>query len=158
MSDKPMELNDPLCLEQWAVAEHSPLWLVIDTGAKTKDGHALVYSAMSHLAPAPDAPCRDELVKRGVDRVKLAAAAPALVRALLAAEWYPENWSVGPTDSPTREFQGPWCPVCEAEVGNPFPGDRKHQPDCTTELALKAAGLPDQASRDAAREMMRGKT
>jgi hypothetical protein len=82
-----------------------------------------------------------------------------LVEALLRVEW--EWWHDGrhgvlqdAEHSPYRmqEFQGPWCPCCEAEVGNSKPQDQKHARDCALDAALTAAGLPDQTSRDAARK------
>lgn len=87
---------------------------------------------------------RDSLEEDGSTcNVELAAAAPALVRALLAVEWAEYEYSVddgdGYMDSITREQ----CPAC---------GDRQvHEATCSLDAALKAAGLPDQASRDAAR-------
>lgn len=74
----------------------------------------------------------------------------SLLGALLAVEW--EEWD-DRHFMPLRvgEFQGPWCPMCQAEVNNVFPGDQKHADKCSTDQALKAIGLPDQASRDAAR-------
>lgn len=66
----------------------------------------------------------------GNERAALAAAAPALVRALLIGEW------------------GGWvpCPVCNR--------NGPHRDDCELDHALKTAGFPDQASRDAARKLM----
>jgi hypothetical protein len=67
----------------------------------------------------------------------LAAAAPALVRALLRVEWT--------FDDEDMSF---FCPDCEQSRGEP------HRPDCTLDAALTAAGFPDQGSREAARERM----
>lgn len=69
----------------------------------------------------------------------LCAAAPDMCRALLAVEWidYDEH-----------------CPFCRAERGvSAVPGRRPvvHE-SCWVDVALTKAGLPDQASRDAARK------
>jgi hypothetical protein len=53
-------------------------------------------------------------------------------RALLAVEW------------------GPRCPWCD-ERGVAYRRPRRHTDGCPIDAALTAAGLPDQASRDAAR-------
>ena len=87
-----------------------------------------------------------------------AALVDQLRDALLEVEW--EWWHDGrhgelhtADTSPykVQEFQGPWCPCCEAEVGNKFPADQKHSSRCRLDKALTACGLPDQKSRDKAR-------
>lgn len=76
----------------------------------------------------------------------LLAAAPALMRALLLAEW--------PYVEADEGCVGAQCQGCEAICG---PHIFVHLPDCPVDVVLTAAGFPDQASRDAARERMRGK-
>ena len=78
-----------------------------------------------------------ELHRRQADedlpaRAELAAAAPALARALLLAEWGDPNI--------------PRCPCCDA------PEESGHEADCPVDAALKQAGFPDQLSREAAVE------
>jgi hypothetical protein len=71
------------------------------------------------------------------DDARLIAAAPALVRALLAVELTVVRLGdIGPV-SACR-----WSAHAEAI----------HKPGCSVDAALTAAGLPDQASRDEARE------
>jgi hypothetical protein len=71
---------------------------------------------------------------------RLLVAAPALVRALLAVEWVPMTMLAYPSIMA--------CAKCTEmrRLG--------HKPTCSTDAALSAAGFPDQASRDAARERM----
>ena len=69
-------------------------------------------------------------------RARLAAAAPALVRALLEAE--------------VSGVRFPQCPVCFFHRGE-GPKGVAHAPVCSLDAALAAAGLPDQASRNEAR-------
>jgi hypothetical protein len=92
----------------------------------------------------PDVPLRQGLyafgytVRENVLRAELAAAAPAMVRALLKTEW---RHLVG----------GKFCDACS---WRPSPGDSvfdRHSSGCAVDEALTAAGFPDQASRDAAR-------
>jgi hypothetical protein len=83
----------------------------------------------------------------GVDeRAKLAAAAPELARALLAAEWVKREYKTtnyhGGRDSVWEE-----CPLaCGArrnqnDEGQPMPQyDRPHAPTCPIELSLRKAG------------------
>lgn len=71
------------------------------------------------------------------ETASLIAAAPAMVRALLAVEW-----SVG---DPGRY---PMCQECAASQA--MPGDL-HMDDCAIDSALSAAGFPTQDSRIAAR-------
>jgi len=68
--------------------------------------------------------------ERAQQRARMAAAAPALARALLLAEWGDKNI--------------PRCPSCDA------PDDSGHEVDCPVDVALKQAGFPDKASREAA--------
>jgi len=78
-----------------------------------------------------------ELGNEAMDFARLAAAAPALVRALLAVEW--------------DDYEGcPCCPSCnEARDGNGHDSGA-----CPVDAALTRAGFPDAASRDAARARM----
>ena len=76
--------------------------------------------------------------KFGVERTRVAAAAPMLVRALLAAEWQ-MVWIGGMHQA---------CPECLGV--QPSTGGNGHS-SCDVDAALTAAGLPDQASRDEAR-------
>jgi hypothetical protein len=71
-------------------------------------------------------------------RAQLAAAAPAMVRALLAAEY---------------TVPGLYRPLCGACAFGRLMSDAdpRHTPTCPVDQALTAAGFPDQASRDAAR-------
>jgi hypothetical protein len=74
------------------------------------------------------------------DRTRLISAAPDMCRALLAVEWK------GLTNYGTAAS----CPECDEEqrfgchLGDTIP--------CALDAALTKAGLPDQASRDAARK------
>lgn len=76
-----------------------------------------------------------------MDRARLAAAAPELVRALLAVEW--RGWST---------VDMACCPSCEALKHVAVA--RKHAPACTLDTALTKAGLATQAERDAARAQL----
>lgn len=88
-------------------------------------------------------------------RAKLAAAAPALVRALLAVEWrgqpFRSEFSGGPDADGNNAYHGvarvDRCPQC---TGNRW----KHGPDCPLDAALTAAGFDTAEKRDAARKMM----
>ena len=82
----------------------------------------------------PGGPCRHEIAKGAVGLIDV------LVRALLVAEW-----------PMVAEQYGPECQGC----GNGVPWTQKvHRPGCPIDAALSAAGLPDQASRDAVRAEM----
>jgi hypothetical protein len=70
-----------------------------------------------------------------------AAAAPDMCRALLAIEWQGGEFCA---------YQCPRCRVFECSDDPTFHG--KHIEDCALDAALTKAGLPDQASRDAARK------
>ena len=72
--------------------------------------------------------------------VTLAAAAPALVRALLLVEW-------GACDSQFTDE--PACPGCV--------GVGEHETGCSVDAALTLAGFPDAASRDAARAELKAR-
>lgn len=88
----------------------------------------------------------DEYMARQRARVQLAAAAPALVRALLAVEWKEDERRPG--------HDGRTCPACLGRQwtdGSPA----RHDADCPVDAALRQAGLETQAERDAAREEMR---
>jgi hypothetical protein len=70
-------------------------------------------------------------------RIRLAAAAPAIVRALLVVEW--AGWV-------RNELEDlPSCPHCLNVRGH-------HDLGCYVDAALTAAGLTDQKSRDEARK------
>lgn len=93
----------------------------------------------------------------GESRARLAAAAPALVRALLDAEH---------ASLETDDGSVTGCPTCGAPLWEPRPehlvnGQTRcwvhidnHKPDCIVDAALTAAGLATQAERDAVREEM----
>lgn len=71
-----------------------------------------------------------------------AKAAPDMCRALLAVEWSVRDSLLGPD-----RLRCPSCGCSRRSLG----GDG-HDPSCLIEPALTKAGLPDQASRDAARK------
>jgi hypothetical protein len=71
-------------------------------------------------------------------RMRLAAAAPALLRELLKVEW-----SCGHHDDS--------CPRCWFEIDA---GREIHAPGCSLDAALTAAGLETQEQRDEARRMI----
>jgi hypothetical protein len=85
-------------------------------------------------------------------RQQLAAAAPALVRALLATEWSGGRpiYDIYRPDPPAPTLDR-HCPVC----GRPRDGGPHRtaamspkKGDCSVDAALTAAGLPTQALRD----------
>lgn len=87
------------------------------------------------------------------ERAKLAAAAPELVRALLAVEW--GGVQIG---------QVHHCPACGGAERHcyDFDGclmreDVDSTPGCPLDAALTAAGFPTQESRDEARELLAAK-
>lgn len=75
------------------------------------------------------------------DDGELMAAAPDICRALLAVEW---------SERPTMGKNRLRCPSCGCSLRS-LGGDG-HDPSCLIDAALTKAGLPDQASRDAARK------
>lgn len=80
-------------------------------------------------------------------RARLAASAPQLVRALLAVEWDGGDQNA---ESVCPDCAAPKYPYMAVSAGyGELP--RKHRSGCALDSALTAAGLPDQASRDAAR-------
>lgn len=84
-------------------------------------------------------------------RAQLIAAAPALVRALLAVEWTEQ----------VREGGACWreCPGCRSDKRQLTKDGRGHAADCPIDAALTAADLPTQKERDEARaEMMKEPT
>jgi hypothetical protein len=83
------------------------------------------------------------------EQAKLAAAAPALLRALLAVEW--GGWN-GEAYDPC----GDHCPACGGR-GPAAPVQHRHDGTCDLDAALTLAGLADQASRDAARAAIAGR-
>lgn len=87
------------------------------------------------------------VVLRPVDlRTELAAAAPALVRALLWSEWGVESQSSKDgTQVPSVDPDVRSCPGC---------GYRSHDEGCRIDAALTSAGFPDEASRRAARDFL----
>jgi hypothetical protein len=111
-------IDKPVWLEEWKCEANEKVVVVFDRGGVSVASHPNVSLAE--------------------DRLILAAAAPALVRALLIVEWADD------------------CGGCKPA---PWPARRKstadHWPGCCVDLALTAAGFPDQASRDAARERMK---
>jgi hypothetical protein len=81
---------------------------------------------------------------------ELAAAAPALVRALLMVEWCGQTHLDRGTDQS--------CPFCRQLRGRTHYSkdyERDGAPACAVNAALDAAGFVDAASRDAARERMK---
>lgn len=76
----------------------------------------------------------NEVDERAIERCTLAKAAPDMCRALLSVEW-----------SAKPQLAMCWCACCVGEVPN-------HDATCALDMALTKAGLPDQASRDAARK------
>lgn len=72
------------------------------------------------------------------ERLRLASAAPEMVRALLLVEW---NGGAGRGD----------CSDCEADR---YLDGGHHASDCDLDAALTKAGFPDQVSRDAGRKEM----
>lgn len=84
----------------------------------------------------------------GHERAHLAAAAPKMARTLLKTEWAGRIRDFGETYS--------CCPSCDAFAPGPdYGGSGRHEPRCDHDAALTAAGFPDQASREAAREAIR---
>lgn len=83
-----------------------------------------------------------------IDRTHLAAAAPSLVRALLAVEWK------GPQIGRVRH-----CSACGGAErhDHDYNSDRLGGPSCSLDAALTAAGFPTQDSRDEARKLMAAK-
>lgn len=81
------------------------------------------------------------LVDDDVARAKLAAAAPEMLRVLLQVEW--EGGDCAGTSV---------CPACAADK---YPENRRRHDACPLDAALTAAGFPDQASREAARERVK---
>jgi hypothetical protein len=84
----------------------------------------------------------DGTTPRNIAIARLAAAAPAMVRALLRVEWADER----------RGLDG--CPGCDTVAPDRGDGTGEHDPSCPLDAALTQAGFPDQPSRDAARERM----
>jgi hypothetical protein len=103
-------------------------WLVNGPGIVTDDSEWLFEGIASDVPPDPE-------------RLMLAAAAPALVRALLAVEWGHETDRFAKT-----------CPECAGRVYRDDWSEPRHDACCPLNAALAAAGFPDQASRDVARE------
>lgn len=79
-------------------------------------------------------------------RAKLAAAAPPMVRTLLRLE----------VAAPSKVGRGADHGGCSACTGSGLAGVYGHSTDCDLDAALTEAGLPDQASRDAARAYLAG--
>jgi hypothetical protein len=115
----------PVYLETWAVDFYSDVWAV--------NGDRIFDNVQSSE-------------RRRESVAALAAAAPALVRALLSVEW--EGYD--------RDRSSSCCPECgnEFEWGHvdptkyPWP---KHTSECVVDAALTAAGLDTQEKRVAAR-------
>lgn len=125
-----MRMSKPVWMETWGHDVGNTIWSA-DTGR--------------HLAQFDGCgPSLDTVEKRQADlatrdeRAKLAAASPAMVRALLRVEW---------------ETHGCLCPDClgnELSTG-PYAG---HKSDCCLDQALTAAGFPTRDSREEARRVM----
>lgn len=125
MSDK------PVWMEEWSSADESTFGdISLESQVKEK-GHLGMDEGLIIVGPA---------------RARLAASAPALVRALLLAEW---------ADNDDEDC----CPVCgelKPEHDQESTGGwTKNGRPCALDAALTIAGFTDQASRDAAREMIR---
>jgi hypothetical protein len=118
-------IDKPVWLEEWKCEANEKVVVVFDRGGVSVASHPNVSLAE--------------------DRLILAAAAPALVRALLMVEWH-------------RTLKCPEgvCVVCNSsrKSGHGVAWTEQ-RPQCDLNVALTAAGFPDQASRDAARERMR---
>lgn len=86
-----------------------------------------------------------------LEQAKFIAAAPEMARVLLALEWsasIPQFVDDG--DGYRDEMEGdPRCPCCRMTVRARFVG--AHADGCNLDAVLVAIGLPDQASRNAAR-------
>lgn len=137
----------PVFMEQWA-SDASGQWV-------TLDGHAVAHFSKSTPpgtdidvdSPDSKSDYTRESIDGGAARVRLAGAAPALVRALLLVEWHDDEYCS--------------CVACvnhdayDSKPGMVVDGHVVHKSGCPVDDALKAAGFPDRASRDAAREMIR---
>lgn len=88
----------------------------------------------------------DHVWNVSVEHAAIAAAAPALVRALLGVEWDGGD-SCGMSVAP--------CCGADKYPTHGLDSDRHHGPGCDLDAALTSAGFPDQASREAAREAIR---
>lgn len=144
MSDKPAYLED------WHVVSYEgpcndPKW-------KRAGRHGTsVCMGVERFANAPHeclATMTADSEERAEERADLAAAAPALVRALLSVEWgFPED--AGGDEA--------YCSACETfQVGRtPNASVSGHARGCALDAALTLAGFHDAASRDAARARMR---
>jgi hypothetical protein len=83
------------------------------------------------------------------EHARVYGAAPALVRELLQLEWMEKFVTMMSEDDA--------CPRCGCWGPISTNGKAEHEPLCSLNAALTAAGFPDQASRDAAREALKGK-
>lgn len=91
------------------------------------------------LVKSRDGESDEDILASSLGRLALASAAPDMCRALLAVEWAAKlRWSLEQT-----------CPSCGL---NRLHDDGSHAVICVIDAALTTAGLPDQASRDAARK------
>lgn len=90
------------------------------------------------------------------DRAALAAAAPLLVRALLGVEWIRVERSVCVRCASAARR----CPSCDncPSCALALTGHELHAPGCHIDGALTQAGFPDDASRGAARALLRQET
>jgi hypothetical protein len=132
------------------VAAERPVYL--ETWVPHHQGNLRVADEQGRTGGQPEVVMHDYMIGTSftaiVERQRLAAAAPALVRALLGAEWATNS---------DAEYT-PRCPDCgvmvslgaEYEYSPTTPG--VHLEGCIVEVALTAAGFPDQASRDEARK------
>lgn len=131
-----MAERKPVWLETWTVVE-GPGFPRVESWPDV--GYIAIFDGYQH--------CDEE---GRTTRATIAAAAPALVRALLLAEVGVHTVAVGDENGEGD----PECGVCsEAAAWGRQPDP--HANGCALDAALTAAGFPDRASRDAARKLMK---
>lgn len=107
---------------------------------QSRDGWLVAYrNPAVSIAPV----CGYEAPDREDSTLALMAAAPDMCRALLAVEW---KGPPSPNDWMSE------CPYCRGRRRPKKLDLFGHQDKCALDAALTKAGLPDQASRDAARK------
>jgi hypothetical protein len=111
-----------------------------------QDYDGFVDSGWANDGPGLIGDVRGDTGERNEARAKLAAAAPALVRALLLSEW--------PCVEGDEGSVGPECQGCESQGPR---SEYTHRTSCPVDAALTLAGFPDETSRDAARDILRAK-
>lgn len=126
-------------LETWETGSESPSYVVV---RRLEFFVHPIASFMGKLSPRGFESPPDEADPMA--RARLAASAPQLVRALLAVELQGKD-----VDFDT--FGGASVDSCCPSCGWDNFCQTRHAPECILDAALTAAGLPDQASRDAAR-------